>query len=69
MEKKSDKHLIEKLVRKNPVYRGNSVDFCVDEILLHNGRKAVREYLDHPGAVGVVPKLIAGARFDPGSAR
>lgn len=44
-------------MRKNPVYRGNAVDFCVDEILLPNGQTAVREYLDHPGAVGVIPFL------------
>ena len=44
-------------MRKNPVYRGRSVDFCVDEIRLPNGKTAFREYLDHPGAVGVVPFL------------
>jgi ADP-ribose pyrophosphatase len=55
--KKSDRRLIETLVRKNPVYRGRSVDFCVDEIRLPDGRTAFREYLDHPGAVGVVPFL------------
>jgi ADP-ribose pyrophosphatase len=59
VKKSSDKRLIETLVRKNPVYRGKSVDFCVDEILLPNGRTAVREYLDHPGAVGVIPFLDA----------
>jgi len=57
MAKKSDVRLIETMVRKNPVYRGKSVDFCVDEIRLPDGRSAVREYLDHPGAVGVVPFL------------
>ena len=46
-------------MRKNPVYRGKSVDFCVDEIRLPDGRMAVREYLDHPGAVGVIPFLDA----------
>ena len=47
-------------MRKNPVYRGKSVDFCVDEIRLPDGRSAVREYLDHPGAVGVLPFLDDG---------
>jgi ADP-ribose pyrophosphatase len=55
--RRRDRRLIETLVRKNPVYKGNSVDFCVDEIRLPDGRTAVREYLDHPGAVGVVPFL------------
>lgn len=57
MTKKSDRRLVETLVRKNPIYRGKSVDFCVDEILLPNGSTATREYLDHPGAVGVLPFL------------
>jgi len=52
-----DARLRETLVRKNPVYRGTSVNFCVDTIRLPDGRTAVREYLDHPGAVGVVPFL------------
>ncbi len=47
--------LRERLIRENIVYRGNSVDFRADEILLPNGRRAVREYIDHPGAAAVVP--------------
>jgi ADP-ribose pyrophosphatase len=57
---KSDKRLIETLVRKNPVYRGKSVDFCVDEILLPNGRTAVR----HP--VGVVTLELPAGKLDAG---
>lgn len=49
----------ETLVRRNEVYRGRSVNFRVDEIRLPNGRQAVREYLDHPGAAAVVPFLDA----------
>jgi len=56
---KNDFHLVEKLVRKNPIYHGKMVNFCVDEILLPNGQTATREYLDHPGAVGVVPFIVA----------
>jgi ADP-ribose pyrophosphatase len=52
-----DPRLVETLVRKNPVYKGKMVDFCVDEVQLPNGKRATREYLDHPGAVGVVPFL------------
>ncbi|MBI5631711.1 MAG: NUDIX hydrolase [Elusimicrobia bacterium] len=51
--------LVETLIKKNPVYRGNAVDFCVDRVRLPDGRSATREYLDHPGAVGVVPFLDA----------
>ena len=50
-----DPALVEKLVRKNKIYAGKSVDFYVDEVELPDGAKATREYLDHPGAVGVVP--------------
>ncbi|MBI4057435.1 MAG: NUDIX hydrolase [Elusimicrobia bacterium] len=49
--------MVEKLIRKRPVYRGKSINFNVDTILLPNGKKATREYLDHPGAVGVLPFL------------
>lgn len=52
-----DPALVEKRVRKVPVYKGKMVDFCVDQVSLPNGKAATREYLDHPGAVGVLPFL------------
>ena len=52
-----DQRLREILVRSSRMYRGNAVDFRVDEVRLPDGRSAVREYLDHPGAVGIVPFL------------
>lgn len=52
-----DPALVEKLVRKNTVYRGRMVNFNVDEIILPDGGRATREYMDHPGAVGVLPFL------------
>ena len=54
-----DPALAETLVRRKTVYRGRSVDLNVDEVRLPNGKNASREYLDHPGAVGVVPFLDA----------
>ena len=45
---------LETPVRRRRLYRG-SVDFCVDQVLLPNGRRAERQYLDHPGAAAVVP--------------
>lgn len=39
------------------LYRGRAVGFRCDEVLLPNGNKGVREYLDHPGAVAVIPFL------------
>jgi ADP-ribose pyrophosphatase len=53
--KSADKGLIERFVSKKTVWRGRAVDFRVDTIRLPNGKTATREYLDHPGAVGVLP--------------
>lgn len=55
--KKGDSGLIERFVGKKTVWRGNAVDFRVDTVRLPNGKNATREFLDHPGAVGVVPFL------------
>ena len=51
------RHLIESLVRKKTVYRGLCVNLRRDDVRLSNGKIATREFLDHPGAVGVVPFL------------
>ena len=48
------KKFFEKLVQSKTIYRGSAVGFLVDNVRLPSGRAAVREYLDHPGAVGVV---------------
>ncbi len=47
--------LREKLYKKNRIYKGRAINFCVDEIFLPDGKKAKREYIDHPGAVAIVP--------------
>lgn len=57
----NERHLIEKRVKKRPVYKGNAVNFYVDQVRLPNGHLATREYLDHPGAVGVLP-ILPGRR-------
>ncbi|HAH33106.1 MAG TPA: ADP-ribose pyrophosphatase [Elusimicrobia bacterium] len=56
----SDTGLIEKQYRKVYAYRGNAVALRVDEVSLPNGRKATREFLEHPGAVAVLPVLDDG---------
>ena len=56
-----DAGLIERFVRKKTVWRGRAVDFRVDTVRLPNGKLATREFLDHPGAVGIVP-LLPGRR-------
>ena len=53
----ADAGLIEKFVGKKTVWRGRAVDFRVDTVRLPSGKLATREFLDHPGAVGVVPFL------------
>ena len=53
--KSGDKKLVEKFVSKKTVWRGRIVNFRVDTVRLPDGRLATREFLDHPGATGVVP--------------
>jgi ADP-ribose pyrophosphatase len=55
--KKRDSGLIETFVSKKTVWRGRAVNFDVDTVRLPNGKLATREYMSHPGAVGVVPFL------------
>jgi ADP-ribose pyrophosphatase len=55
--KKGDAGLIETFVSKKTIWRGKAVDFDVDTVRLPNGKLATREYISHPGAVGVVPFL------------
>ncbi|MBI3291995.1 MAG: NUDIX hydrolase [Elusimicrobia bacterium] len=38
-------------------FRGHAVGFTIDQVILPNGKTAQREYLVHPGAVGVLPFL------------
>jgi len=47
--------LIERFVRRQSAHGGKAVRFRVDEVRLPNGKRALREYLAHPGAVAVVP--------------
>ncbi len=46
--------LTEKFIRTKTKIQGNAVGFRIDEVRLPIGKKATREYLDHPGAVAVV---------------
>ncbi|MFA6435269.1 MAG: NUDIX hydrolase [Elusimicrobiales bacterium] len=54
------KTLFEKRLKHRKVFSGNAVNFRVDDIRLPNGRTATREFLDHPGAVAVLPVLENG---------
>lgn len=46
---------IEKPVKKVKAYKGKAIDLNVDFVKLSTGTVATREYLDHPGAVAVIP--------------
>ena len=53
----ADAGLIEKFVSRKTIWHGRAVDFRIDTVKLPNGKLATREYMEHPGAVGVVPFL------------
>ena len=46
---------IEKTLASNVVYDGRIIKVLRDDILLENGDKSIREIIEHPGAVGIVP--------------
>ncbi|MBI4667578.1 MAG: NUDIX hydrolase [Elusimicrobia bacterium] len=48
---------LEKKIKTSHAFKGNDVSFFQDVIRLPNGKKSIREYLDHPGAVTIVPFL------------
>ncbi|MEI7528165.1 MAG: NUDIX hydrolase [Elusimicrobiota bacterium] len=52
--------LEEKFLKKRLVFSG-TVDFRADTVTLPNGKKATREFMDHPGAVAVLPVLPDGS--------
>ena len=53
----SDEWLIEKKISSKKVFSGKLLQVHVDEVLLPNEKKTTREYIQHPGAVVVVPLL------------
>ncbi len=46
---------LEKPVKKITIYKGRSVNFRADEVELPDGNKAGREFMEHPGAVAILP--------------
>lgn len=47
----------EKFVSTQFIYQGRAVGFRCDHVALPNGKRAVREYLTHPGAASIIPFL------------
>jgi ADP-ribose pyrophosphatase len=55
-----NKSLSEKPLKIGKIYSGKAVNFRADTVRLPDGGTATREFLDHPGAVAVLPLLENG---------
>jgi ADP-ribose pyrophosphatase len=55
-----DKHLIERRLASETLFKGNFLEARRDTVALPDGRSATREYVTHPGAVVIVPLLDDG---------
>ena len=52
--------LVEKKISSQTVYKGNFLDVKKDNVVLPNGKNRTREWINHPGAVVIVPILPTG---------
>jgi ADP-ribose pyrophosphatase len=55
--REGDPHLTEQRLSGDEVYAGVLLHVHRDEVRLPNGKSGTREYIDHPGAVAIVPML------------
>ena len=55
-----DAHLIETQISSEDVFRGKLLHVKLDTVRLPDGTVATREYIAHPGAVMIVPRLPDG---------
>ncbi len=53
--KRADAGLIESPVSRKTIHRGRAITFRIDTVRLPNGMLATREFIAHPGAVGIIP--------------
>jgi len=56
----SDEHLIETRIASEAVFDGRLLHVRRDSVRLPNGRTSTREYVVHPGAVLIAPRLDDG---------
>ncbi|MBO4556562.1 MAG: NUDIX hydrolase [Elusimicrobiales bacterium] len=61
MDKRDFADLTEKTYEKNTVFNGKAVNFRCDTVILPDGGKATREFLEHPGASAILPVLPDGS--------
>lgn len=54
------KHLLERLLKSEQVFRGKLLDVRRDNVLLPDGGESTREYIVHPGAVVIIAILDDG---------
>lgn len=52
-----DRHLIETRVESREILKGHFLHAFCDQVRLPDGALAVREYIQHPGAVMIIPLL------------
>ena len=55
-----NKNFFERSLKRGMIYSGKAVNFRVDTVRLPDGKTATREFMDHPGAVAVLPLLENG---------
>jgi len=53
-------HLEEKKISSKKIFQGKLINLFLDIVRLPNGKTGTREWIDHPGAVCVVPVLPSG---------
>lgn len=55
-----DAHLVERRIDGTTLLSGGFLEVRRDNVLLPDGSKATREYVQHPGAVAIIPVLDDG---------
>jgi ADP-ribose pyrophosphatase len=46
---------VEKTLESKSIYKGRVISLRLDSVQLDSGKKAYREIVEHPGAVGIIP--------------
>lgn len=59
-EASADAHLVETRISGRTLVKGGFLELRRDEVRLPDGSAATREYIQHPGAVAIVPVLDDG---------
>ena len=52
--------MYEETLERKLIHKGRIINLRIDKVRLPNGREALREIVEHPGAVAVVPVLPDG---------